>query len=95
MESREQLVPLAISQSLPPSGHRPPGAEQRIELPAPVSQALLLDPTPDVVDHRVGQLDPVETIDGDRRVGEIGEDPFQVATVWIDGHRVDALAPWP
>ena len=84
---------MAVGQSLPASGHQPTGLEQRILLASPVAQALLLGPTPDVVDHRVGQLDAMETVHGDDGVGQEGEDPVEVAPVGIDGDGLDVASP--
>jgi hypothetical protein len=50
-----------------------------------VAEGLLLGPSPDVVHHGVGQLDPVEAVDRHGGIGQVGQDPVQVAPVGING----------
>ena len=68
-------------------------AVQRVVGAAPVPGRGLLGPSPDLVDHRVGQPDGVEVVDHDGGVPRRDEQRTGIPAPWIQRDRGDACQP--
>jgi hypothetical protein len=68
---------------------------QRVTLAAAVAEGGLLDPSADLVDHGVGQLDGVEVVHDHPGVGKRCDQGAGVATPWVQGDRADPGQPVP